>query len=164
MENDEGVKGINWHIGIPVVLWIGITFLGILKVLLGSGSELEVSDIVVTVINTFNSCTFSTFISVIICILYQCFTTAEEKREEVCGLAMRRMPAIIILTVIYGGAAIFDAAISHIVMSIIFINCKYCIRNLFFQPVFGEKEKIERRETLCYKKLRRFSVRNTKRI
>lgn len=141
MENDEGVKGINWHIGIPVVLWIGITFLGILKVLLGSGSELEVSDIVVTVINTFNSCTFSTFISVIICILYQCFTTVEEKREEVCGLAMRRMPAIIIFTAIYGGAAIFDAAISHIVMSIIFliINIAYVI--CFFSLFLARKKK-----------------------
>lgn len=141
MENDEGVKGINWHIGIPVVLWIGITFLGILKVLLGSGFELETIDNVVAVISSFNSCTFSTFISVIVCMIYQYFTTVKEKREEVSGLVMRRMPAIIILTAVYGAAAIFDAAISHFVMTIIFLilNIAYVI--CFFTMFLVRKKK-----------------------
>ena len=140
MENDKGVKGINWHIGIPIVLWIGITFLGILKVLLSSVSELEVSAIVVAIINTLNSCTFSTFISVIICMLHQYFTTAKEKREKVSGLMMRRMPGIIILTVSYGAAAILDAAISHIVMAIIFLVINIAYVTCFFCLFLAKKE------------------------
>ncbi len=121
MEYGDDAKGINWHIGIPVVLWIGITGLGIIKVLLSNVSELEFIDVVTTIMNTFNSCTFSTFISVIVCMLHQYFTTVKEKREEVSGLVMRRIPAIIISTVTYGVVAIFDAAISHVIMAIIFL-------------------------------------------
>lgn len=141
MDYDEDIKGINWHIGIPVVLWIGITVLGIIKVLLGSTSELEAKGIVITIISTFNSCTFSTFIPVVVCMLYQYFTTVKEKREAVSGLAMRKIPATFILTAIYSIVAIFDAAISHFIMAIIFliINIAYVI--CFFSLFLVRKEK-----------------------
>lgn len=140
MEYDEDTKGINWHIGIPVALWIGITVLGIIKVLLSSGSELEIRNVVVTLMNTFNSCTLSTFISVAVLMMYQYFTTTKEKREEVSGLAMRRIPAFIIMTIVYGVVAIFDAAISHFIMAIVFlaINIIYVI---CFFSLFLAKEK-----------------------
>lgn len=80
MEYGEGAKELNWHIGIPAVLWIGITGLGIIKVLLSSVSELGV---------------------------------------------------------IYGVVAIFDAAISYVIMAIIFpiINIAYvvCFFKLFLK-------------------------------
>lgn len=141
MENDEDVKGINWLIGIPVVLWIGITVLGILKVLLSGSFEPGIKGVTVAIINTFNSCTFSTFISVIACMLYQYLTTDKEKRAEVSGLVMGRVPAIIILTIVYGGAAIFDAAINHLIMTIIFlvINIIYVI--CFFKLFLVKKQK-----------------------
>lgn len=120
-------------------MWIGITGLGIIKVLLSSVSELRVIDIVTTIINTFNSCTFSTFISVIVCMLHQYFTTVKGKREKVSGLVMRRMPAIIISTVIYGVVAIFDAAISRVIMAIIFliINIAYVVCFLVYSSKGG---------------------------
>lgn len=141
MECNDDTKGINWHIGIPVILWIGITTLGIIKVLLNSGSESEVKDIVIIVINTFNSCTFSTFIPIVVCMLYQYFTTTEEKREEVSGLAMRKIPTIFILTAIYSVVATFDAAISHFNMVIIFmiINIAYVV--CFFKVFLAKTKK-----------------------
>ena len=141
MENDEDVKGINWLIGIPVVLWIGITFLGILKVLLSGSFEPGIKGVTVAVINTFNSCTFSTFISVIACMLYQYLTTDKEKRAEVSGLVMGRVPAIIILTIVYGGAAILDAAINHLIMTIIFLVINIIYVFCFFKLFLVKKQK-----------------------
>lgn len=132
MEQNENTNKINWHIGIPIALWIICVILGILKVTLKAavfdkGVTLDFVD----VLNAFNSNTFSTFISVVACMLYQHYSTENVgfKRETVSGLSMRRMPAIIIISGIYIMLAAFDSALSLFPMSVIFFitNIVYVI-------------------------------------
>lgn len=127
---------INWNIWIPVILWIACVLLGIIKVLLATflfKTETEVVLDVTEILNAFNSNTFSTFISIVVCKLYLYFSTEEKgfKREELSGLSMRNMPAIFIISGIYFTIAIFDTAISMIGMAII-----YLIANLLYVICF----------------------------
>ena len=146
MELNE--KKINWHIGIPVVLWIALVTLGIIKVGLSTAvtintecTESQIKDLIYALVSTFNSNTFSTFISIIVCMLYQYFSTEKKaKREEVSGLAMKRIPIIFILTGVYSVVAVFDAAISNIVMAGIFFTTNIAYVICFFS-LFQAKEK-----------------------
>lgn len=123
-QNEEITKGkINWNIWIPVVLWIACVVLGILKVVLRIALY-ETDEVlsIVDILNAFNSNTFSTFISVVVCKLYQYFSTDRKgfKQEEVSGLSMKNIPATFIISGIYAAAAIFDTSISRNVMTYIF--------------------------------------------
>ncbi len=141
MEYAEGTKEINWHIGIPIVLWIANVTLGIIKIFLSDLSAWDSTDIIVAVINTANSNTFSTFISIVVCMLYQYFTTSKAKREKASGLAMRYIPLVFILTGIYCVAAVFDAAISHVAMTVIYLIINIAYVACFFGVFLVRKKK-----------------------
>lgn len=119
MECSDGKKEINWNVGIPVVLWIGILALSIVKVCLSNVNQISVK----LLLNTFNTNTFSTFMSIIMCMLYQYFSVEKyDKREEISHLRMKKMPIIIIFTIVYAVLAIFDSAIDHGIMVTIFFS------------------------------------------
>lgn len=144
MEQGEEITKdkINWHIWIPIVLWIACVVLGILKVILKAVlSETDNTLDVVDVLNAFNSNTFSTFISVVVCKLYQYFSIESEglKREEVSGLSMKNIPATFIISAIYAGCAIFDTTINHIVMAIIFFLLSLAYVWCFFKFFITKK-------------------------
>ncbi len=141
MEYAESTKGINWHLGIPIILWIANVTLGIIKVFLSDLSAWDSADIMVAVVNTANSNTFSTFISIVACMLYQYFTTSRGKREKVSGLAMRYIPLVFILTGIYCVVAVFDAAISHIAMTVIYLVVNIAYVSCFFGLFLVRKKK-----------------------
>lgn len=141
MADKDEVKNkrkINWQIGIPVALWIGCVFLGILKVVLEPVYNSEATIGAEEIVNAINSNTFSTFISVVACMLHQHFSS---EKEGVSGLSMKKMPFTIIITLVYIVSAAFDAAISHIAMTIIYllINCGYVI--CFFCLFLDRKKK-----------------------
>lgn len=132
MEQNENVKnsGINWHIGIPVCLWIFCVVFGIIKVVLNTDENNTIDFI--EIVNAFNSNTFSTFISVVACMIYQyCTTEKGLKREEVSGLSMKNMPATVIISLVYSSVVILDSAISHSAMAII-----YCIVSIIYVICF----------------------------
>lgn len=103
MESSHNKHTINWNVWIPILLWIGCVVLGIIKTTVASESKrIDIKDI----IDVFNSNTFSTFLSVIICKLYQYFTTSKvDFQEKASGLSRKCIPVTIIITVIYGFAA-----------------------------------------------------------
>ena len=146
MEDKDKVREehkIDWQVWIPIILWIGCVFLGILKVLLEPMYNPNATIGVEEILNTINGNTFSTFISVVVCMLYQHFSSLKEgaKRNEGSGLSMRNMPVTIIITVLYLMGACFDAAISKIAMTIIYtvINAAYV--GCFFGVFLDKKKK-----------------------
>lgn len=154
-QNEKGNKSKkNWNVGIPIILWIACVVLGIIKVILRPiFSESETMNIM-DILNAFNSNTFSTFISVVVCKLYQYFSTEKKgiKREKISGLSMKNIPAIFIISGVYIVIAVFDSAICHIAMSVVF-----CIANLFYIICFfavflakQERQKDQKRgDMLC---------------
>lgn len=142
-QNRETTKDkVNWNIWIPVLLWFVCVVLGILKVylrviLFDVDENIEILD----VLNTFNSNTFSTFISVVVCKLYQHFSTEKSglERERISGLSMKNMPYIFIISGIYAMVAVFDTAISNVVMSIIFLLFNLGYIFCFFKIFLAKK-------------------------
>lgn len=146
MEQDKEVTKdkINWNVWIPVALWIGCVFLGIIKVLLDAflfKTETEVDFDFINILNAFNSNTFSTFISIVVCKLYLYISTEGKglKKEQVSGLSMRSIPAVIIISLIYLVVATFDTAINLLWMAIIFFMANVSYVLCFFKLFLSKK-------------------------
>lgn len=102
-------RKIDWLTVIPVLFWIACIGFSFAK-LCQSGNGIHIIDC----IDIFNGNTFSTYISMIICMAYQFFTSADKKQETESGLARRYIALTIISTCVYGGVAIMNA-------------CRYCM-------------------------------------
>ncbi len=102
-------KKIDWLIIIPIIFWISCMCLSVGK-LFQSGNEIHIIDW----LDIFNSNTFSTYISMIICMAYQYFAVYDSRQQELSGLSRKWIALTIISTVVYGVIAIINA-------------CRYCI-------------------------------------
>lgn len=139
MESSHNKHTINWNVWLPILLWIGCVVLGIIKTIVASeGKRLDIKDI----INVFNSNTFSAFLSVIICKLYQYFTISKvDFQEKASGLLRKCIPATIIITVIYGFTASFDAAWNSLGMTILYFIINIVYVGCFFKVFLIKKDK-----------------------
>ena len=102
-------KKIDWLIIIPIIFWISCMCLSVGK-LFQSGNKIHIIDW----IDIFNSNTFSTYISLIICMAYQYFSVYNKKRQEKSGLSRKWISLTILSTIVYGAVAIINA-------------CRYCL-------------------------------------
>lgn len=105
----EKDKKVDWLIIIPMIFWISCMGLSVGK-MFQSGNEIHIIDW----LDIFNSNTFSTYISMIICMAYQYFAVYDSKRQERSGLSRKWIALTVISTAIYGVFALINA-------------CRYCL-------------------------------------
>lgn len=77
MQTDDKNRKINWGMLIPIIFWIVCIFLSTAK-LFQTGNKIHAIDI----LDVFNCNTFSTYISMIICMLYQFFSEKNVKNRK----------------------------------------------------------------------------------
>lgn len=106
---EKGDKEIDWLMVIPIIFWIFCMCLSVGK-MLQTGNKIHIIDWV----DIFNSNTFSTYISLIICMAYQYFSIYDKKQQEKSGLSRKWISLTIISTIVYGVIAIVNA-------------CRYCL-------------------------------------
>lgn len=99
----------NWLTIIPILFWILCMGLSVGK-MFQTGNKIHIIDW----IEILNSNTFSTFISMVICMAYQFFSVEGKIKQEKSGLSRRWIWLTIVSTVIYGIIAIINA-------------CRYCL-------------------------------------
>ena len=100
-----------------------------------SGNEIHMIDY----IEIFNSNTFSTFISMVICMAYKFFTTDENKQELDSGLSRKWIWLTILATIIYGMCAVINASRYCLITSVIMAAASLAYIILFFK-VMRKKE------------------------
>ena len=77
-----------------------------------SGNEIHIIDY----IEIFNSNTFSTFISMVICMAYKFFTTDENKQELDSGLSRKWIWLTILATIIITSVIMAAASLAYIIL------------------------------------------------
>ena len=97
-------KAFEWLTIIPVIFCLFFIILSVGK-LYQTGNDIHIIDY----IDIFNSNTFSTYISMVICMAYQYFS-ARKNQEEKSGLSRRWISLTIIATAVYGAVAVFNAS------------------------------------------------------
>lgn len=96
---------IDWLTIIPILFLILCMGLSVGK-MFQTGNEIHIIDW----LEVFNSNTFATFISMVICMAYQFFSYDEKTEQEESGLSRKWIWLTIISTVVYGIIAIINAA------------------------------------------------------
>lgn len=102
-------KRKDWLTIIPMLFWFLCIGLSAAK-LCQTDNEIHMIDW----LEVFNGNTFSTYISLVICMVYQFFSVNSKKKQEKSGLSRRWIPLTILSTVIYAVVAIVNA-------------CRYCV-------------------------------------
>lgn len=105
----EENKKVDWLVIIPIIFWVLCMGLSVGK-MFQTGNEIHILDW----LDIFNSNTFSTFISIVICMAYQFFAVNGKKKQEKSGLSRKWIALTLISTGVYGGVAIINA-------------CRYCL-------------------------------------
>lgn len=124
----EKDKKVDWLLIIPIIFW------GLCMILSGgklfqTGNKIHIIDL----IDIFNSNTFSTYISMIICMAYQYFAVYDKKKQERSGLSRKWIALTIISTATYGGIAIINACRYCMVTTIIMALASIAYVILFFK-------------------------------
>lgn len=104
----EKNKKVDWQIIIPIIIWCSCIGLSVGK-MFQTGNEIHIIDW----LDIFNSNTFSTYISIVMCMIYQFFAFGDKKQQEKWGLSRKWIALTIIATAIYTAVAIINA-------------CRYC--------------------------------------
>lgn len=116
MKNKSKKK--DWLTIIPILFWILCMGISIGK-MFQTGNEIHIIDW----LEVFNSNTFSTYISMVICMAYQFFSTDIKSKQEESGLSRKWMWLTILSTVIYGIVAIINASryclVTTVIMSVV---------------------------------------------
>lgn len=146
-----GKEGIDWKdIGISVVIWIALLAMGLLKITIGTPCKRDAAEMVLAIIDTANNCTFSAFISVVACMLYQHFSIDKKKRLDESSLALGKMPFIIIATIFYAAVALLDSVLYCKAMKMVFLvaNIGYvaCFFVFFVNREKGKKKKRKKKK------------------
>ena len=104
----------DWLTIIPVLFWIGCMALSIGK-MVQMGKKIRCIDC----LDIFNSNTFSTYLSMIICMSYQFFSLENTRKQEISGLSRKWISLTILATIVYGIIAIINACRYNLVTTII---------------------------------------------
>lgn len=99
----------DWLTIIPVLFWILCIGLSIGK-MFQTGNKLHMIDW----LEALNSNTFSTYISMVICMAYQFFSTDKISKQKESGLSRKWIWLTLISTVMYGIISIIN-------------SCRYCL-------------------------------------
>lgn len=113
----EKNKKIDWLIIIPMIFWVSCMALSVGK-MFQTGNEIHILDW----LDVFNSNTFSTYVSMVICMAYQFFSVYGKKQQDRSGLSRKWISLTVILTVIYGIIAVVNA-------------CRYCLATAIIMAV-----------------------------
>lgn len=105
----EKGKKVDWLIFIPIIFWITCIGLSIGK-MVQNDNEIHIIDW----LDIFNSNTFSTYISMVICMAYQFFAVYDKKQQERSGLSRKWIALTVLSTIMYGVVALINA-------------CRYCL-------------------------------------
>ncbi len=114
--NKKGKK-VDWLIIIPIIFWVSCMCLSVGK-MFQTGNEIHILDW----LDVFNSNTFSTYISMVICMAYQFFSVYVKKKQERSGLSRRWIGLTVISTAGYCVVAIINA-------------CRYCLETTILMAV-----------------------------
>lgn len=137
--NIEKKRVRDWNIGIPLVLWIWLMFLGLVKVFTGHTQEEGACEIVLMAVSAVNESTFSTFISVSAMLLYQHFSIPKEKRLESSPLAMGNESEMLVAILFYATLAVLDVAIDHPMMAVVYFVANIVYVILFFRVFIARR-------------------------
>lgn len=124
---DEGKK-VDWLIIIPVSFWLCCMGISAGK-LLQTGNEIHILDW----IDVYNSNTFSTYISLILCMAYQFFSADGKSDPEKSGLSRKWIALTIISTIVYGVIGIVNACRYCFVSTVIMAVASVAYIVLFFK-------------------------------
>lgn len=127
-------KKADWLTIIPILFWLSCMAFSLAK-LYQSGNEIHIIDY----IEIFNSNTFSTFISMVICMAYKFFTTDENKQELDSGLSRKWIWLTILATIIYGVCAVINARRYCLITAVIMAVASLSYVILFFK-IMRKKE------------------------
>lgn len=118
----------DWLTIIPILFWVLCIAISLAK-LCQSGNEIHIIDC----IEIFNSNTFSTFISMVICMAYKYFTVPANKQEIDSGLSRKWIWLTIMATVIYGMFSVANASRYCLATSVIMAIASVIYVVLFFK-------------------------------
>lgn len=121
-------KKVDWLTIIPVLFWIGCMSLSVGK-MFQTGNEIHFIDW----LDIFNSNTFSTYLSMIICMAYQFFSVSNTKKQEASGLSRKWIGLTILSTIMYGIIAIVNVCRYNLLTTIIMTLASIVYIILFFK-------------------------------
>ena len=119
---------VDWLTIIPIFFWFGCMGLSVGK-LFQTGNEIHFIDW----LEIINSNTFSTYLSMIICMAYQFFSVNNTKKQEESGLSRKWISLSILSTIIYGIIAIVNACRYTLLTTIIMTVASIIYIILFFK-------------------------------
>lgn len=118
---------VAWLTIIPMLFWVSCMGLSIGK-MFQTGYEVHIIDW----LEVLNSNTFSTYISMVICMTYQFFSAERKSKQEESGLSRKWIWLTIVSTVLYGIIAIINACRYCLVTSIIMAMASIVYVFIFF--------------------------------
>lgn len=121
-------RKIDWMIVIPMLFWISCIAISSAKVAQSSGGVH-----IIDYIDCFNSNTFSTYISLVICMAYQFFSADKGRQEERSGLSRKWIAGTIISTVVYGIVAVINTCLYGLPTTIVMAFASITYVWLFFK-------------------------------
>ncbi len=127
-------KKTDWLTIIPIMFWLSCMGLSVGK-MFQTGNKITIVDW----LDIFSSNTFSTYISMVICMAYQYFSVNGRKQQERSGLSRRWIPLTIIATVAYGVVAIINACVYCL-----FTSCLMAAVSLAYVILFFTVMKLKR--------------------
>lgn len=119
---------VDWLTIIPILFWFSCMGLSVGK-LFQTGNEIHFIDW----LEIINSNTFSTYLSMIICMAYQFFSVSNTKKQEESGLSRKWISLSILSTIIYGIIAIVNACRYNLLTTIIMTVASIIYIILFFE-------------------------------
>lgn len=119
---------VDWLTIIPMLFWVLCMGLSIGK-MFQTGNEVHIIDW----LEVLNSNTFSTYISMVICMAYQFFSAERKSKQEESGLSRKWIWLTIVSTVLYGIIAIVNACRYCLVTSIIMAMVSVVYIFIFFK-------------------------------
>lgn len=125
---NEDDKKVDWLLVIPIIFWPLCMVLSVAR-MFQTGNEIHILDW----IDIFNSNTFSTYISMVICMAYQFFAVYDKKQQEKSGLSRKWISLTIISTIVYGVFAIINACRYCLVTALILMMISIIYVILFFK-------------------------------
>lgn len=113
------IRRIGWLTIIPILFWLGCMGLSV-----GKMYQINKDAHIIDWLDIFNSNTFSTFVSMVIAMAYQYFSSKKKKQQEKSGLSRKYIWLTIISTLVFGVMAVINA-------------CRYCLLTVVFMTVLS---------------------------
>lgn len=127
MNSLQKSKRINWSTIIPIMFWIAC-------MIMSFGKMVQNTDCIrlIDLLDIFNGNTFSTYISMVICMAYQFFSGNNSKRQEKSGLSRKWISLSIMSTIFYGIMSVVNTCIYNLITTILMSICSFIYIILYF--------------------------------